>query len=240
MALDIVITSIDEITNTSCTIHYTATKHISAWYDHDVIETPDDGYSAYFLVLYKVRLLSLESNTTYDVYIRGKENVGSDWENSNVDSFTTTNIGGGAPTKAKTPIPTNAADDVTLDQATITWEDGGGATSYDVYYGEDAGSLSLVSGGQTELSFSIDDIDYGSPFEYLISRTWRIDSINAVGVTTGDTWTFACIAFYPPLPSGVTLDEEGEPTGDPTGLNFMTAIRRLVAAAENKIWYEDI
>lgn len=240
MALTIVITSIDEITNTSCKIHYTATAHWFAWYDSDAIETPDDGIDAWHLSEYWLRLSSLEADTEYDVYLRGKENVGADWENSNTDSFTTTSVGGSVPTKAKNPTPTDAANDVTLDQATIVWEDGGGATSYDVYYGEDAGSLSLVSGGQEELSFTIDGITLGSPFEYLVSRTWRIDPINDVGVTVGDVWTFVCIAFDPPLPTGVTLDAEGDPTGTPTGESGMLTIRRLVAAAEDKLFYENI
>ena len=240
MALTIVITSVDEITNTSCKIHYTATAQWSAWYDSDAIEIPDDGIDAWSLSEYWLRLSSLEPNTEYDIYLKGKENAGAGWENSNTETFTTTNVGGGAPTKAENPTPTDAADDVTLDQATIVWEDGGGATSYDVYYGEDAGSLSLVSGGQIELSFTIDGITLGSPFEYLVSRAWRIDSINAVGVTEGDVWTFACIAFDPPLPTGVTLDAEGEPTGTPTGESGMLTIKRLIAATRNKIYYENV
>lgn len=241
MALNITITSVDEITNTSCKIHYTATIHWSAWYDSDVIETPDDDTYAWALSPgYFVRLYDLSPNTEYSAYIKGKETSGSDWENSNTETFATTNVGGGAPTKTENPTPADAADNVTLDQATVTWEDGGGATSYDVYYGEDAGSLSLVSGGQIGLSFTISGITLGSPFEYLISRTWRIDAINAVGVTVGDVWTFAVIAFDPPLPTGVTLDASGDPTGTPTGESGMLTLKRLVAAAEDKIWYEDL
>lgn len=230
MALTIVITSIDEITNTSCKIHYTATAHWSAWYDSDAIETPDDGIDAWHLSEYWLRLVSLEPNTEYDVYLKGKENAGADWENSNTDSFITTNVGGGAPTKAKTPTPVNAADDVTLDQETITWEDGGGATSYDVYYGDTSGSLSLVSGGQEALSFTIDGITLGSPFDYLITRYWRIDAINDVGETTGDEWSFVSIVFDPPVPTAAG-------SADP---NAMQIIRRLVVAAYSKIWYENI
>lgn len=46
-------------------------------------------------------------------------------------------------------------------------------------------------------------------------------------------------SFDPPLPSGVTL-VDGVPTGTPTGESNMITIRKLVAAADNKIWYEDI
>jgi len=241
MALNIVITSIDEITNTSCKIHYTADIHWSAWYSSDIIETPDDGTHAWALPPgYSARLYGLEPNTEYSVYLKGKESVGSEWENSNTKSFTTTTIGGDPPEKPVNPTPSDAADDVTLDQETITWEDGGGATSYDVYYGDTSGSLSLLSGGQADVSYTIDGITLGSPFEYLVTRYWRIDAINDVGLTTGDEWSFTSIAFDPPLPTGVTLDAEGEPTGTPTGESGMLTIRRLIAAARNKIYYEDI
>lgn len=146
----------------------------------------------------------------------------------------------GAPEKPINPTPTNEASDITLDQATITWEDGGGATSYDVYYGENEAGLTLVSEGQAETSFTITGIDYGPPFDYVISRTWRIDAVNAAGTTTGDVWTFTTIAFDPPLPTGITLDAGGDPTGTPTGENNMFTVKRLIIAANNKIFYEDV
>lgn len=241
MSLDIVITSINEITNTSCKIHYTATIHRGSWNDSDIIKVPDDGTHGWGLMSWDARLINLDPNTEYSVYIKGKEYITSDWENSNTESFTTTNVGGAAPTKATNPVPADAADDVTLDQETIIWEDGGGADTYDVYYGDTSGSLSLVSSGQVGLSYNIDGVTLGSPFDYLITRYWRIDAANEVGVTLGDEWSFVSIAFDPPLPSGVHLDASGDPTGIPSGLNFMTAIRRLVVASgANEIWYEDI
>lgn len=144
------------------------------------------------------------------------------------------------PEKPINPTPTDAADDVTLDHQTITWEDGGDATSYDVYYGDTSGDLTLVSEGQVGTSFTIWNVYLGSPFDYLITRYWRIDAVNDAGTTTGDEWSFACIAFDPPLPTGVTLDAEGNPTGTPTGENNMVTLRKLVAAARNKIFYENI
>ncbi|KKM74654.1 hypothetical protein LCGC14_1398170 [marine sediment metagenome] len=47
-------------------------------------------------------------------------------------------------------------------------------------------------------------------------------------------------AFSPPLPSGVTLDGDGNSTGTPTGENNMIVVKRLVVAANSKIWYEQI
>jgi len=75
---------------------------------------------------------------------------------------------------------------------------------------------------------------------------WRVDATNAFGTTTGSTWTFTSIALDPPLPSGYSLDFSTNPAGVPTsdgspaGGNNMLTIRKLVAAAGNKFWYEDI
>lgn len=174
------------------------------------------------------------------------------------------------PTKATNPTPTNAATDVTLDQATITWEDGGGADSYDVYYGTTSGDLTKVSSEQAGLSFTISGVANGSPFDYVITRYWRIDSINDSGTTTGDEWSFTTIRLDPPsetywystggyyyrlLPQFNSETGVFEGYGDPppTGVentdyevlagylpNFINTNRRLVAAAKNRIYYEDI
>jgi len=113
----------------------------------------------------------------------------------------------GAPTKATTPAPANAASDVTLDQATLTWVDGGGATSYNVYYGDNAANVAAADttdetgiylGNQAGLSYTVTGITLGSPYAYLVARYWRIDSVNAAGTTTGDAWSFTTIRLTPP------------------------------------------
>ena len=156
----------------------------------------------------------------------------------------------GVPSKATTPAPTDAAADVTLDQATLTWEDGGGADTYNVYYGTTSGSLSLVSEGQAGKSLIVTGITNGSPYGYEVTRYWRIDSINAAGTTTGDEWSFTTIVFdqlktsYMLIPGGNGSGPYDSPPGAEgtdwryTGENAMTHVERLVAAANNKIWYE--
>lgn len=134
------------------------------------------------------------------------------------------------PSKAITPAPSNADSSVTLDQATITWKDGGGATSFNVYYGTSPGNLSLVSLAQAGLTFSLAAY---SPYDYGVTRYWRIDSVNVYGTTTGDEWSFTTITFNPPTPP-VDSDE------NPTGENCMFTIKKLVAVAENRFWHEDI
>jgi len=169
-----------------------------------------------------------------------------------------------APEKATTPAPANAATDVTLDQATLTWEDGGGADTYNVYYGDTSGDLSLVSSAQAGTSFTVTGITLGSPYSYLITRYWRIDSINAAGTTTGDEWSFTTIRLSPPTVTHwysttgqyyqLLIQSDGSYGDHPAdgGVentdfvylaaeyvpNFIKTTRKLVAAANNKIWYE--
>ena len=167
----------------------------------------------------------------------------------------------GAPEQATILLPTDGAEDVTLDQATITWADGGGATSYDIYYGDNAVTVAAADttdetgiylGNQAAESFTITDITLGSPFDYLITRYWRIDAVNAAGTTAGDTWSFISISFDQLRVSYVLIDggSGAGPYDDPagvegtdwswTGLNNMMSVRRLVVAANSKIYYESI
>jgi len=201
---------------------------LSCPFGGEVGETIDNVFWVLFWDFYDDGMLyewdgeSWSDNDTYDLLAK----VNGDEEAS--------------PEKAINPTPTNANDTVTLDQATITWENGGGATSYNVYYGDTSGDLTLVSEGQVETSLTVTGITLGSPYEYLITRYWRVDSINEAGTTTGDEWSFTTIKFDPPLPTGVTLDDDGNPTGTPTGQNFMTTTRILVGVANNKVWFENI
>ncbi|KKM91271.1 hypothetical protein LCGC14_1230230 [marine sediment metagenome] len=121
------------------------------------------------------------------------------------------------PIKANTPIPATTATDVTLDQATLAWTDGGNSDTYNVYYGPTSGSLPLVSSAQAGTSFSLSTY---LPLAYGVTRYWRIDSINDAGTTTGDEWSFTTISLNSPVD--------------------IVTVGRLVAAANNKIWYESI
>ncbi len=170
-----------------------------------------------------------------------------------------------APTKASTPVPTNVNTSVTLDQATLGWVDGGGADTYNVYYGTVSGSLTLVSSAQAGTSFTVTGITNGAPYSYLSTRYWRIDSTNGAGTTTGDEWSFTTIRFTPISKTyfysttgqyyRLLIQSDGT-YGDPPGVgventdfvylaagyeaNFVATNRRLVSAANSKIWYEDI
>ena len=181
----------------------------------------------------------------------------------------------GLPSKATTPAPANTATDVTLDQATLTWVDGGGATSYDVYYGESAAVVAAADntdetgiylGNQAGLSLTVTGITSGSPYSYLVARYWRIDSVNASGTTTGDAWSFTTLRFKPPEVTyfnsitgqyyQLLIDANGDYGDHPVdggvegtdfeylaatySPNFMRTMRKLVGAANDKIWVKDL
>lgn len=142
------------------------------------------------------------------------------------------------PNKPINPTPTNAATNVTLHQTIISWEDGGGATSYNVYYGVNEAGLTLVSSGQAGLSFTVWGITNGSPYDYSTSRTWRIDAVNEAGTTTGNVWSFTTISLKFPQPGSSGGEGGGMPDGSPSGANNMLTIKRFVAIAANKLWFE--
>ena len=106
------------------------------------------------------------------------------------------------------------------------------AETYDIYFGP-TGDLALISFDQAELS-----IEVPSALEYNTEYSWRVDATNEAGTTTGDVWSFTALVFAPPLPSGITLDGDGNPTGTPTGVNNMITLKRLVTASNNKVFYE--
>ena len=106
------------------------------------------------------------------------------------------------------------------------------ANTYNVYFGL-PGNLIQIAEEQAELSVIV-------PYalEYNTVYNWRVDTVTEVETITGDTWSFTALLYAPPLPSGVTLDGDGNPTGTPTGVNNMVPLKRLVTASNNKVFYE--
>ncbi|MCJ7728553.1 MAG: putative Ig domain-containing protein, partial [Sedimentisphaerales bacterium] len=88
------------------------------------------------------------------------------------------------PIKAINPSPTNGATNCSISTDT-SWSNGGGATSYDVYFGTDStpdsGEFKGNQGGTT--------YDPGT-LAYSTTYYWRIDAKNSAGTTTGDVWSF--------------------------------------------------
>ncbi|MBE3036626.1 MAG: hypothetical protein IMZ70_06060 [Candidatus Atribacteria bacterium] len=155
---------------------------------------------------YAIAVLTAEEVTTSNVFwytsataqyttgTAGKHNYIGGWSvlGSEHDRwFECYEAGGGVPTKATIPVPTNAATGVDWSAKGLGWTDGGGADTYNVYFGL-SGVLSLISYAQVGTSITVDaaDIPYPEEGESGAVFYWRIDSTNDEGTTTGDQWTF--------------------------------------------------
>jgi hypothetical protein len=88
----------------------------------------------------------------------------------------------GLPGKASSPRPASSATAVPR-TADLAWTAGSGATAHEVYFGT-VNPPPLVGSRQTGTTRAL---------PLLKSRTrywWRVDEVNAQGITTGDVWTF--------------------------------------------------
>ena len=84
------------------------------------------------------------------------------------------------PLKATSPsVPSGSGGGSTT--PILTWLDGGGATSYNVYFN------GVFAGNQATTSYT------PAALSYLTTYTWRVDAVNAGGTTAGDTWSFTTI-----------------------------------------------
>lgn len=118
------------------------------------------------------------------------------------------------------------------------------ATTYSVYAVVSGGTLASLGAATAGLTWSPDPSwGYGAAYQ------WRVDSTNEFGTTTGDTWSFTTLTFDPPTASWESLPGKtlGPLNGGTVGVDFlwnginnMTTTRRLIAAARNRIWYEDL
>lgn len=134
-------------------------------------------------------------------------------------------VSGGLPVKATTPTPSNNATSVAT-TTNLSWSNGGGATSYDVYFGTAStpGAGQFI-GNQAPTTYTPSSLAAATQY------WWRIDARNATGVTTGDVWTFTTaaapasdlIAFYrfdDAAGSGTVIDHTGSFAGTTSGVTL--------------------
>lgn len=96
------------------------------------------------------------------------------------------------------PTPSNGANNQSIN-VNISWSDGGGAASYDVYFGTDSSpDAGEFRGNQGGTSYDPGNLQYNTTYY------WRIDAVNTTGTTTGSVWHFNTGE----LPSGPTIFDE--------------------------------
>ena len=177
---------------------------------------------------------------------------GSSWtkETGITGIYQTWGTEGSAPGKPTNPSPTNTGTDITLDETPLSWDASvnASADTYEIYFRESGDSWTLVGVAQAGVSW---DIAFGI-LNYETTYEWRIDATNVYGTTTGDTWSFGSISFdqlrtsYRLISGGSGSGPYDDPPGtqgtdwEYTGLNNMITIRKLVVAANDKIWFESI
>ncbi|PKN80915.1 MAG: hypothetical protein CVU48_00400 [Candidatus Cloacimonetes bacterium HGW-Cloacimonetes-1] len=135
-----------------------------------------------------------------------------------------------APNPATTPNPATLATDISANP-TLSWVDGGGgATSYDVYFGTNPSPASI--GNQATTTYSPVGLSYSTPYY------WQIVPRNANGPATGcPVWSFTTMADptiteFPHVQSfeGATYPPAGWTHTVVTGA---TGLQRVTAATTN-------
>lgn len=112
------------------------------------------------------------------------------------------------PTKPVNPTPENDDTGVDFSGFQLSWEDGGGADTYNVYMGE-SGDLTLMSSAQAGVTYTTSLAELETVFESLpINQKvyWRVDATNDAGTTTGDEWNFDAR----PGKAKIPIPEDGE------------------------------
>lgn len=144
------------------------------------------------------------------------------WKISTVVYFTPK---GTAPAKATTPSPANAATGVAL-SPTLSWVGDGTETSFLVYFD---GVLVSTQAGTSYTPAAM---------SYYSAHTWRIDSVNDFGTTTGDTWSFT--TMDDPAVTAFVTATGGLTAGQTAAIRGLVASLKALPAVGTKYWNRDI
>lgn len=125
-----------------------------------------------------------------------------------------------SPTAPYGPTPEHESIDIEVSLASLAWSFDGTVIDYDVYLGPTGDETLLEEGVETETVA----IPSGTLL-YSTEYSWYVVAHTSGGDFTSSTWTFTTMSLSPPVP---------------TAENAMITKRRLLAASDNKIWYEDI
>jgi len=153
------------------------------------------------------------------------------------------------PAQVTYVAPEDGATDQTLHQG-AEWNSSSAAETYTFRIVKQGGIVPTVLTGLTVLE--LESIDQYLHLDRSTTYDWRVDAVNQFGITEGDVWRFTTISLKCPCPSYELISGgSGQgPYGDPPGVvdidfrwvgdNMMVTTRRLVAAAYNRIWYEEV
>jgi hypothetical protein len=130
------------------------------------------------------------------------------------------------PSKATNPIPGNGVSGISIN-VDLSWANGGGATSYDVYFGTDLTPDSgEFKGNQATTAYDPGALNYDTTYY------WRIDAKNDDGTTAGDVWSFTTEE----APSIVTVSATDGTAAEPSDTGTFR-ISRTGSTAQNLTVY---
>jgi uncharacterized repeat protein (TIGR03803 family) len=147
-------------------------------------EEPVSGCPSNSTVSFKLNIIipTTTPGTYYLGYkINDEHEVAECNENNNGILYWTLNVLPSPPSKATSPDPANGAPGQPINSS-LSWANGGGATSYDVYFN------GQFKGNQTAATYNPATLAYNTTYP------WRIDAKNSGGTTTGDSWSFTTVA----------------------------------------------
>jgi len=109
------------------------------------------------------------------------------------------------PGKTDNPAPAQSSTDVPV-TAVLGWDEALFTNNYDVYLGTDAIAVANADTSSPEwMGNSISNtFDLYGNFNHDTTYYWRVDSLNAVGTTKGDLWSFTTELTPSTLPDKVT------------------------------------
>ena len=133
------------------------------------------------------------------------------------------------PSKATNPSPSNGASSVSIN-TNLSWSNGGGATSYRVYFGTD----STPDSGEDKGEQSGTTYDPGT-LNYSTTYYWRIDAKNSYGTTTGNVWYFTTGSAPPTPPPPPDGDGGGcLPSGSASALAWLLPLACAAGALRRR------
>ncbi len=131
----------------------------------------------------------LTPNTQYYYRVKAINTTDSSVYTSNA-SVTTPPVPS-APVKAANPTPANGFNNVQLTSGNLLlkWTGSANTTNYTVYFGTNPQNLSSLG----TVAYSVSPSYQLSNLNTATTYYWRIDSNNALGLVTGDVWSFRAL-----------------------------------------------
>ncbi len=150
--------------------------------------------------------LAAYNNTTGTAQLRtmdpasGATTLLYDWGAAEISAFAINNEYGPipGPGQATNPVPANGATNIDVNTQ-LSWDNPSGATSIEVFFGTDPGSMTSIYSGAP-----VTTIDPGTPLADYTNYYWRVDETDGTGTTTGSTWHFRTVQV---LPQGTFIDD---------------------------------